>query len=137
MSTGLLEKENRGPQKWILEQFSHFSTRNLKVLPQVTMQEERGGQRRHRCRKGCLRSCSKNFPGRVMKRAQEKEKMLLPASCSQKRFPTEPWAARKFTYSKHICSVFSELKERPFCTGYQTHVPRRKWKRDTRHEKEW
>lgn len=33
----------------------------------------------------------KELPG--VKKVQEKEKMLLPTSCSQKRFQTEPWSA--------------------------------------------
>lgn len=42
MSTGLLEKENRGPEKWILEQFSHFSTRNPKCSPRSQCRKKEG-----------------------------------------------------------------------------------------------
>lgn len=55
------------------------------------------------------RPCSRNFP--------EKEKTLLPAWCSQKRFQTKPWLAGKMKWSTHregTCYYFLTPKKELF-----------------------
>lgn len=123
MLTGSLGKENTWREKEVtILTVQSSEVWKSRVLCQVTMQEEIGG--REQMPGGLLLVLHRDLPGVIQmiqdlpRKVQEKEEMLLLASCSQKRFQTEPWTAQKkkpniHTQRRHVfCN--SDPKESAF-----------------------